>query len=111
MKIAICGKMCSGKTYISKKIIDKHPRYNVYSYGNKVKDIAIDLFDMKTKDRSLIILVASKLREINPDVWSNYVLKQVKNHDNCIIDDLRFQNELDGLLDDSSDWLFIKLNI
>lgn len=111
MKIAICGKICSGKTYISKKIIDKHPKYKVYSYGNKVKNIAIDLFDMKTKDRSLIISVASKLREINPDVWSNYVLKQVRNNDNCIIDDLRFQNELDGLLNDSSEWLFIKLNI
>ena len=26
--------------------------YQIYSYGQKIKDIAVDLFDMKNKDRS-----------------------------------------------------------
>lgn len=111
MKIAICGKMCSGKTHLAKLIVDKYPEYKILSYGKKVKDIASEMFNMKTKDRSLIIQVASKLREIDPDVWSNYVLKQAKELDNCVIDDLRFQNELDGLIKDDSDWIFIRLNI
>ena len=111
MKIAICGKMCSGKSHLAGLILKKNPDYKILSYGKKVKDIATEMFNMKTKDRSLIINVASKLREIDPDVWSNYVLNQANNLNNCIIDDLRFQNELDGLINDESEWIFIKLNI
>lgn len=111
MKVAICGKMCSGKSHLAKLIVNKYPEYKILSYGQKVKDIASEMFGMTTKDRSLLIQVASKLREIDPDVWSKYVLKQARDLDNCIIDDLRFQNELDGLINNDSDWIFIKLNI
>tara|TARA_B100000900_G_C20583580_1_gene718586 strand:- start:1216 stop:1725 length:510 start_codon:yes stop_codon:yes gene_type:complete len=111
MKIAICGKMCSGKTSLAKYIQKSESRFKILSYGQKVKDISTELFNMTKKDRTLIINVASKMREINPDVWSNYILKQSKELEYCIIDDLRFQNELDGLMNDECDWIFIKLNI
>lgn len=111
MKIAICGKMCSGKSTLAKYIKKSQPKFKIISYGQKVKDICNDLFNMSIKDRSLIINVASKMRDINSDVWSNYVLKQSQEIDYCIIDDLRFQNELDGLINDKSEWIFIKLNI
>lgn len=107
MKIAIHGPMCSGKTTIS-DIIKKHNiDYKTYSFGGKVKDVSRDLFKMKGKDRSLLINVASKMREINPDVWANYVMCEIQkdNKENCIIDDLRFQNEADYL----KDWNFISL--
>ena len=107
MKFAIHGPMCSGKTTIS-DIIKKHNSdYKTYSFGGKVKDIARDLFKMEGKDRSLLINVASKLREIDPDIWAKYVIDEIE-HDkkkNCIIDDLRFQNEADYL----KDWTFISL--
>ena len=111
MKIAICGKICSGKSSLAKYIKKSDSRFEILSYGQKVKDISKELFNMTKKDRTLIINVASKMREIDLDVWSNYVLKQSKDLEYCIIDDLRFQNELDGLMNDSSDWIFIKLNI
>ena len=111
MKVAICGKMCSGKSSLAKYIQDSDSRFKILSYGQKVKDISTELFNMTIKDRTLIINVASKMREINPDVWSNYVLKKSQHIEYCIIDDLRFQNELDGLINDGSDWIFIKLNI
>jgi cytidylate kinase len=107
MKFAIHGPMCSGKTTIS-DIIKKYDRnYKTYSFGGKVKDIARDLFKMEGKDRSLLINVASKMREIDPDVWANYVVNEIENDSisNCIIDDLRFQNEADLL----KDWTFISL--
>lgn len=108
MKIAIHGPMCSGKTTISNIIKEFDSRYKTYSFGLKVKDIAIDLFNMEGKNRSLLINVASKMREIDPDVWAKYVINQIKNenNNNCIIDDLRFQNEADYLVDD---WLIISL--
>ncbi len=108
MKIAIHGPMCSGKTTISDIIKEYDNSYKTYSFGLKVKDIAKDLFDMKGKDRSLLINVATKMREIDPDIWAKYVVKQIKedNNNNCIIDDLRFQNEADYL---KNDWLMISL--
>lgn len=107
MKIAIHGPMCSGKTTISDIIIQHDSSYKTYSFGGKVKDVARDLFNMEGKDRSLLISVASKMREIDPDVWAKYVLKKIQEdkNENCIIDDLRFQNEANFL----SDWIFISL--
>ena len=107
MKIAIHGPMCSGKTTIS-NIIKKHdPEYKTYSFGGKVKDIAKDLFKMEGKDRSLLINVASKMREIDHNVRAKYVIHEIKkdNKEKCIIDDLRFQNEADYI----HDWTFISL--
>ena len=37
------------------------------------------------------------MRDIDPDVWVNQVLKQTRGQDNCIIDDVRYQNEVDAL--------------
>lgn len=108
MKIAITGKMCSGKSTIANMIQQLDNEYNTYSYGQKIKDIAVELFDMKGKDRSLLINIASKLREIDADIWAKYINKQTKFKNKCIIDDLRFQNELD-LLDGT--WNIIKLDI
>jgi cytidylate kinase len=108
MKIAITGKMCSGKSFIANMICQLDNSYNVYSYGQKIKEIAIDLFNMKTKNRSLIISIAEDMKKQDPDVWANYIMKKIQYKNNIVIDDLRFQNELDLL---SSDWIIIRLNI
>ena len=108
MKIAITGKMCSGKSTIANMIKQLNSNYEIYSYAGKIKDIAIELFDMKEKDRTLLINIANKMKSIDEDIWAKYLMKQLKNKKNCIIDDLRFQNELDLLNDD---WIIINLNI
>ena len=109
MKIAISGPMCSGKSTIAKLIKKFNNEYEIYSFGNEIKNIAYELFNMKEKNRSLLIKIANQMKEIDKDVWAKYVLKQTNNHNNCIIDDLRFQNELDLLEND--DWYFIVLNM
>ena len=105
MKIAIYGPMCSGKTTLSKLIQEYNSSYTVFSFGQKVKDLAVELFSMEGKNRSLLINIAGKLREIDPDVWVNYVMNQIKDKQYCIIDDLRYQNELDAL----NGWTIIRL--
>ena len=107
MKIAITGKMCSGKSTIANMIIQYNPNYKKYSFGQKIKDIAVDLFNMKQKDRSLLIQIGGHMREIDNDVWVNYLIKNVKNNENCVIDDLRYQNELDNCL--NNDFKIIQL--
>ena len=97
MKIAIYGAMCSGKTTVADIIKGLNPDYEIYSFGKKIKDIAKELFNMKNKDRSLLITIADKMREIDEDVWAKYIVNKTIHLENCIIDDLRFQNELDHL--------------
>ena len=70
MKIAITGKMCSGKTTLSNYLCQIEPRFQVFSFGKKVKQVASDLFGMDPliKDRSLLTSLGQKMREIDPDV-------------------------------------------
>ena len=108
MRIAITGKMCSGKTYISDILIKK---YNLkkYSFGQKVKDIAKDLFKMEYKNRILLQTLADKMKEIDKDIWIKYILSEINSDSNIIIDDLRFENELKYLQENN--FIIIRLNI
>ena len=60
MKIAIHGPMCSGKTTISDIIIQHDSSYKTYSFGGKVKDVAIDLFNMEGKDDLYLLVLLVK---------------------------------------------------
>ena len=97
MKIAIYGPMCSGKTTIANIIKEIKSEYEIFSFGEKIKILAKELFNMENKDRTLLITIADKMRDIDPDVWAKYTVKQTTNKEYCIIDDLRFQNELNYL--------------
>jgi len=95
MKIAIHGKMCYGKTTLANIIKQLDNSYEILSFGQKVKDIAKDLFNMQNKDRTLLTSIGTKMREIDSDVWANYTIEKAKDYDKVIIDDLRYQNEHD----------------
>ena len=95
MKIAIHGKMCYGKTTLANIIKQLDNSYEILSFGQKVKDIATDLFNMQHKDRTLLTSIGTKMREIDSDVWANYTIEKAKDYDKVIIDDLRYQNEHD----------------
>ena len=109
MKIAICGKMCSGKSTLANYIMGNYPGYEKYSFAGKVKELCSELFNMKEKDRPLLINFANKMRDIDENVWINQVLKQTAGKTTCIIDDVRYQNEVDALIEDG--WSFIQLNV
>ena len=111
MKIAITGKMCSGKTTLSNYLCSLEPRFQVFSFAKKVKEVASDLFGMDPliKDRSLLTSLGQKMREIDPDVWINYVIKQTEGIDYCLIDDLRYQNEYLALA--TNGWKIIQLTM
>ena len=68
MKIAITGKMCYGKTTVANIIKEYDNEYQIFSFGQKVKDIATDLFDMQNKDRTLLTSIGQKMREIDSEV-------------------------------------------
>ena len=111
MKIAICGKMCSGKSTIANLIKEHDDRYEIFSFGKKIKILANELFgmDLDNKNRTLMIQIGSKMREIDENVWVNYIINETKDKEYCIIDDLRFQNEVNLL--EENNWNIIQLDI
>ena len=119
MKIAIAGKMASGKTTLADKLQaeleDLDFRVARHSLATKVKEIGRDLFGMKEKDRRLLQKIGMKMREINPDVWIDYLNRTINQdlledkYDVAIVDDVRFVNEAKVFKQDG--WLIIRLNI
>jgi len=111
MKIGICGKMCSGKSTLAKIIMEKFSDdvYEIDSFAGKIYDIAYDLFQMKGKNRHLLQQIGTKMREIDLNIWINYLTHKHKDAQNIIIDDVRYFNELMSLK--KNGYFIIKLNI
>tara|TARA_B100000683_G_C12496928_1_gene556436 strand:+ start:2612 stop:3133 length:522 start_codon:yes stop_codon:yes gene_type:complete len=107
MRIAIAGKMASGKTTLAKALIERG--FQKLSLGGKVKDIARDLFKMDVKDRPLLQQIGMKMREIRPSVWIDYIIDIGKAGGDMVIDDVRFVNEAKALKE--AGWTIIRLNI
>tara|TARA_B110000027_G_C16056939_1_gene272617 strand:- start:282 stop:806 length:525 start_codon:yes stop_codon:yes gene_type:complete len=111
MRIAVTGKMCSGKTTLCNYLCSVEPRFQIFSFGKKVKEVGTDLFGMNplNKDRPLLISLGQKMREIDSEVWINYVIKQCSDIEFCLVDDLRYQNEYEALV--KNGFKIIQLNI
>ena len=63
----------------------------------------------EVKDRTLLTSIGQKMREIDPDVWVNYVISECKDTEYCLVDDLRYQNEYETLV--KNGFKIIQLNI
>ena len=100
MKLAVTGKMCSGKTTLCNYLCSIEPRFQIFSFGKKVKEVGTDLFGMDPliKDRPLLTSLGQKMREIDSEVWINYVINQCQDKEFCLVDDLRYQNEYEALV-------------
>lgn len=107
MRIAIAGKMASGKTTLANALIERG--FEKLSLGGKVKAIARDLFKMEVKDRPLLQQIGMKMREIRPSVWIDYIIELGKAGGDMVIDDVRFVNEAKALKE--AGWTIIRLNI
>jgi len=110
VKIAICGPMASGKTWLAHKLCEEL-KLNKISLAAQVKVVARDLFfmDPKHKDRVLLQEIGKKMRDIRPSVWVDYMLNSEKAKDNCVCDDVRFVNEARRLSEEG--FLVIMLDI
>jgi dephospho-CoA kinase len=117
MKIGICGRMASGKTTLANELEKQFLRQrkvaleeNVcqMSLAGKVKEIARDLFFMQGKDRPLLQKIGMKMREIEENVWLDYVLESANRQLGIVIvDDVRFINEAVTMKE--NEWIMIKI--
>ena len=107
-KIAIIGKICSGKSFLANYLVDKY-NFTKLSFADPLKKIAKEYYGMVNKDRKLLQDLAYKMKEIDNNVFVNYLIKNMNKYDNIVIDDLRFENELLELK--KHNFTIIKLNI
>ena len=112
MKVAISGKMASGKTTIA-DLLSTQTEFSKYSLGGKVKEVAYEIFGMdpEFKDRHLLQQIGMKMREIEPNVWIKAVMLQVDRDksSHAVVDDVRFVNEAKAFKENG--WTLIKLDI
>jgi dephospho-CoA kinase len=99
-KIIICSNIAgAGKDEVAKYLETKYG-FTQFAFADKIREIAIDLFDMKNKDRYLLQQIGQKLREIDSDCWTKYVLKKTteKKDLSVVISDLRQRNEYESCI-------------
>jgi adenylate kinase family enzyme len=101
MRLAIIGVMCSGKTTIADYLVNNH-NFRKLSFADDVKKYANEIFNLKNKNRRILQQFSSKMKEIDNDIWIKRLDIKLKmlndnDNDNIVIDDLRFENELEYL--------------
>lgn len=109
VKIAFSGKFTSGKSTAAKIVKELCPETKILSFATKLKEIGEEMYGMVGKDRKLLINIGIKMREIDEDVWLNYVSNQFRNFEYIVIDDLRFPNEYNKLK--SEGFVLVRLSI
>ncbi len=105
-RIAICGLMASGKTFLA-DALNTELGYTKFSLATGVKDLGRDVFLMEGKDRKLLQQIGMKMREIDTDVWINLLMRKVVTAQQdlndmfgshlemrVVVDDCRFINEV-----------------
>lgn len=111
MKIAICGKMASGKTTVAQSLEE----FQVLSLAGEVKRVGRELFGMKVgeKNRPLLQQIGMKMREIRESVWLDVLIREANTQEvygySVVCDDVRFINEAQTLKEHG--WILIKLVI
>jgi dephospho-CoA kinase len=100
MKIAITGKMRSGKDTLAKYFID-NDESNQIAFGDGIKRVARNYFPdivAKGKPRKLYQDIGQQFRQIDPDVWVKDLDRTMVNlmelgETNFVVTDVRQMNE------------------
>ena len=113
MKVALCGKMASGKTTMALKLGDRFG-FKRFSLAKGVKDFGNFLFDIPEghKDRVAYQKVGDGGRNLlYAEIWIDVMLKSVSNSEcsNAVVDDVRYLNEVENLKKEG--WKIIKIDI
>ena len=113
MIIGICGHKGSGKDYLA-NILKQYTNYKITHFADPIKDILCEVFKIskdelnKLKNDENTKILGTNMRSIlqtfgtdvmqrfcGKRIWVDLVLKE----DNLIISDVRFQHEVDAILE------------
>lgn len=104
--IGISGKMAAGKDTLG-IYLQERVRSNRTAFAKELKEtvrrlFGVDPYDKTPYVRMLLQRVGVAMREIDPDVWVNFVMREAETDlangaDAMIVTDLRFPNELEAV--------------
>lgn len=109
MKIAISGKITSGKTTTALKIKEKYKQFEIYNFAGRLKELTAELFDADPKDRKINQDFGEAVRAIDKLAWIRVIQKRIQDKEFVIIDDLRTPDEFDFCK--KNGFYIIRLNI
>lgn len=94
MRVALIGKMRSGKSTIADLLVE-NLGYQKLSFGTRLKQFAHQVHDVNegVKPRKLYQDFGQYNRLIDPDVWVKWVERDMGDNRLVVIDDLRQPNE------------------
>ncbi len=104
LKIAVTGRIRAGKDEFAKMFIKDG--YAEFKFGTGIAEIIQTYFPedwMKGKPRHHYQFIGQQLRQLDPDVWINYVLQDIDDYldensnGDVIITDMRQVNEAERL--------------
>lgn len=100
MRIAVYGKIRSGKSSVCEHIKNKYD-YEVIEFSHALQR-AVDIMypeHIGTKNRELLIGVGQHMRKFDENVWVNCVKRRIENseNENILVAGVRQQNEYDML--------------
>lgn len=98
IRIAISGKMRSGKDTVAGHLVTKHGFVRM-SFADKLKKVAEDLFGVEenVKNRALLQTLGRRMCQVDEAVWLKYVIDRIPLYRSVVIPDLRFPNEFYAL--------------
>ncbi len=113
---AFVGKMASGKsTYADELKLQIEDNFGItvyrYSLSAKIIEIAKDLFAMEEKDRKLLQNIGAKMREIDPGVWSKYIVRDALAAGRLplIVDGIRTLTEAEPFKESLQNFVIIRI--
>lgn len=90
MKVAIYGRTGAGKSYVAGLIAEMYA-YQVCSSGQLCRAISMMLLGEESKQS--LNLISTKMREIDPAIWINSVLRSTSARDNFVFDSVRYMSD------------------
>ena len=92
-KIALYGRSGSGKSLISRLLVDQYG-FERYSSGELCRELSRALFG--NEDRANLNLLSEKVREIDPHLWIAAALRRATG-DRIVFESVRYPEDLDYL--------------
>lgn len=97
--IILIGKAGSGKDTVAEYLVSRYG-FKRYAFADKMKEIGRELFPERFKSgkkpRCLLQDLGTYLRQIDPDVWTNFLFSRIEREKpaRAVISDCRYEREL-----------------